>query len=48
MAVADVVGFTFVSLYVFLVLMTVKSLSSAISSRLSGSEEVSVHLTSQL
>jgi hypothetical protein len=39
MAVSDAVGFTFVLLCPFLVVMTVKSLSSAISSSLGGSEE---------
>jgi Na+-transporting methylmalonyl-CoA/oxaloacetate decarboxylase gamma subunit len=34
MAVSDMVGFTFVLLYLFLVVMTVKLLSSAVSSSL--------------
>jgi Na+-transporting methylmalonyl-CoA/oxaloacetate decarboxylase gamma subunit len=39
MGVADMVGFIFVLLCLFLMVMTMKSLSSAISSRLGGSEE---------
>jgi hypothetical protein len=39
MAVSDTVGFTFVLICPFLVVFTMKSLSSAISSRLGGSEE---------
>jgi Na+-transporting methylmalonyl-CoA/oxaloacetate decarboxylase gamma subunit len=48
-AVSDLVGLTFVLLCLFLVVMTVKPLSSVTSSRLGGSEEaLAVHLDSQL